>query len=138
MIFYSVYKKKISHFFSIFYLFIFILFPRTAHKMIAYFEEEAVLSYTEYLNMIKSNKIKNIDAPQIAIDYYNLNTDAKLSDLIVKVREDEMHHSKINHKYADLNNNDIIQKSDEKSLIRTIKLQKFSDSIITMETDKRS
>ena len=125
-------------FFSIFYLFIFILFPRTAHKMIAYFEEEAVLSYTEYLNMIKSNKIKNIDAPQIAIDYYNLNTDAKLSDLIVKVREDEMHHSKINHKYADLNNNDIIQKSDEKSLIRTIKLQKFSDSIITMETNKRS
>ena len=49
-----------------------------------------------------------------------------------------MHHSKINHKYADLNNNDIIQKSDEKSLIRTIKLQKFSDSIITMETNKRS
>ena len=37
-----------------------------------------------------------------------------------------------------LNNNDIIQKSDEKSLIRTIKLQKFSDSIITMETNKRS
>ena len=125
-------------FFSIFYLFIFILFPRTAHKMIAYFEEEAVLSYTEYLNMIKNNKIKNIDAPQIAIDYYNLNTDAKLSDLIVKVREDEMHHSKINHKYADLNNNDIIQKSDGKSLIKTIKLQKFSDSIITMETNKRS
>ena len=106
--------------------------------MIAYFEEEAVLSYTEYLNMIKNNKIKNIDAPQIAIDYYNLNTDAKLSDLIVKVREDEMHHSKINHKYSDLNNNDIIQKSDEKSLIKTIKLQKFSDSIITMETNKRS
>ena len=57
-------------------LFIFILFPRTAHKMIAYFEEEAVLSYTEYLNMIKNNKIKNIDAPQIAIDYYNLNTES--------------------------------------------------------------
>ena len=88
-------------FFSIFYLFIFILFPKTAHKMIAYFEEEAVLSYTEYLNMIKNNKIKNIDAPQIAIDYYNLNTDAKLSDLIVKVRADEIHHSKVNHRYAD-------------------------------------
>ena len=70
-------------FFSIFYLFIFILFPRTAHKMIAYFEEEAVLSYTEYLNMIKNNKIKNIDAPQIAIDYYNLKTDAKLDRKIV-------------------------------------------------------
>ena len=31
-----------------------------------------------------------------------------------------------------------LSKSDEKSLIKTIKLQKFSDSIITMETNKRS
>ena len=43
-------------FFSIFYLFIFILFPRTAQKKIAYFDEESVLRYNEYLNMIKNNK----------------------------------------------------------------------------------
>jgi len=125
-------------FFSIFYFGMFIIFPRTAHRMIAYFEEEAVTSYTDYLNMIENNKIENINAPQLAIDYYNLSSDAKLSDLIIKVREDEMHHSKINHKYADINNVKIVNNSHEKSLISTIKLQKFSNSIISMETNKRS
>tara|TARA_B100000927_G_C16438468_1_gene458677 strand:- start:122 stop:820 length:699 start_codon:yes stop_codon:yes gene_type:complete len=125
-------------FFSIFYFGMFIIFPRTAHRMIAYFEEEAVTSYTDYLNMIENDKIENINAPQLAIDYYNLSSDAKLSDLIIKVREDEMHHSKINHKYADINNVKIVNNSHEKSLISTIKLQKFSNSIISMETNKRS
>jgi len=125
-------------FFSIFYFGMFIIFPRTAHRMIAYFEEEAVTSYTDYLNMIENNKIENINAPQLAIDYYNLSSDAKLSDLIIKVREDEMHHSKINHKYADINNEKIVNNSHEKSLISTIRLQKFSNSIISMETNKRS
>ena len=125
-------------FFSIFYFGMFIIFPRTAHRMIAYFEEEAVTSYTDYLNMIENDKIENINAPQLAIDYYNLSSDAKLSDLIIKVREDEMHHSKINHKYADINNVKIVNNSHEKSLISTIRLQKFSNSIISMETNKRS
>tara|TARA_B100001113_G_scaffold200689_1_gene164433 strand:+ start:122 stop:820 length:699 start_codon:yes stop_codon:yes gene_type:complete len=125
-------------FFSIFYFGMFIIFPRTAHRMIAYFEEEAVTSYTDYLNMIENDKIENINAPQLAIDYYNLSSDAKLSDLIIKVREDEMHHSKINHKYADINNEKIVNNSHEKSLISTIRLQKFSNSIISMETNKRS
>ena len=35
-----------------FYLVFYILTPSTAHKMIAYFEEEAVRSYTEYLELI--------------------------------------------------------------------------------------
>ena len=125
-------------FFSIFYFLIFITFPRTAHKMIAYFEEEAVTSYTDYLNMIESGEIDNINAPKIAIDYYELDLNAKLSDLIVRVREDELHHSKTNHKYADINSKKIVKKGNEKSLISTIKLQKFSNSIISMEINKRS
>ena len=125
-------------FFSIFYFLIFITFPRTAHKMIAYFEEEAVTSYTDYLNMIESGEIDNINAPKIAIDYYELDLDAKLSDLIVRVREDELHHSMTNHKYADINSKKIVKKGNEKSLISTIKLQKFSNSIISMEINKRS
>jgi len=116
----------------------FILFPRTAHRMIAFFEEEAVTSYTEYLNMIENGEIENINAPQIAIDYYDLCSNAKLSDLIVRVREDEMHHSKTNHKYADIEIKSFVSKNHEKSLISTIKLQKFSNSIISMESNKRS
>ena len=33
--------------------------------------------------------------------YYKMKKTAKLSDLIIKVRADEMHHSEVNHKYAD-------------------------------------
>ena len=38
--------------------------------MIGYFEDEAVNSYTEYLNMVESGKVKDTPAPPLAIDYY--------------------------------------------------------------------
>jgi ubiquinol oxidase len=68
--------------------------------MIAYFEEEAVKSYTEYLTLVESGYVKNIPAPKLAIEYYNMRSDAKLSDLIKKVRADEEHHSKVNMEYS--------------------------------------
>ena len=87
--------------FFTFYLFMYIFFTRTAHKMIAYFEEEAVRSYTNYLDMIQNRQIENVDAPQIAIEYYNLSADAKLSDLVKCVRADEARHADANHRFAD-------------------------------------
>ena len=36
--------------FMAFYLFMYICFPKTSHRMIGYFEDEAVKSYTEYLD----------------------------------------------------------------------------------------
>ena len=96
--------------FMTFYTFMYIFFPRTSHRMIGYFEDEAVKSYTEYLELVESGKVLNIKAPQISIDYYNLPKDARLSDLIVSVRNDEMHHSKVNHSYA--NNLDLSANKD--------------------------
>ena len=87
--------------FMTFYTFMYIFFPRTSHRMIGYFEDEAVKSYTEYLELVESGKVLNIKAPNIAIEYYNLPGDARLSDLIISVRNDEMHHSEVNHNYAD-------------------------------------
>ena len=87
--------------FGLFYLFMYIFFTRTAHRMIGYFEDEAVKSYTEYLELVESGKVENIQAPKLAINYYRLGTDAKLSDLIRCVRADEEHHSETNHNYAD-------------------------------------
>ena len=83
-----------------FYFIIYIIDYKTAHRMIAYFEEEAVKSYTEYLELVESGYVKNIPAPRLAIDYYNMRSDAKLSDLIKKVRADEEHHSKVNMEYS--------------------------------------
>jgi len=82
--------------FWFFYFFLYVFFPRTAHRMIHYFEDEAVKSYSEYLSLVQKGVIENINAPKIAIEYYNLDNDARLSDMIIRVREDEMRHSKKN------------------------------------------
>jgi len=87
--------------FGLFYLFMYVFFTRTAHRMIGYFEDEAVKSYTEYLEMVESGKVENIPAPKLAISYYGIGSDSKLSDLIRCVRADEEHHSETNHNYAD-------------------------------------
>ena len=87
--------------FMVFYAVLYIIDFKTAHRMIGYFEEEAVRSYTDYLAMVESGQVENVPAPQLAIDYYKMKKDAKLSDLIKCVRSDEQHHSEVNHKYAD-------------------------------------
>ena len=96
--------------FMAFYLFMYICFPKTSHRMIGYFEDEAVKSYTEYLDLVENGTVMNIRAPRIAIEYYNLKKDARLSDLIISVRADEMHHAEVNHDYA----NDVQSKSSKK------------------------
>jgi len=87
--------------FMFYYFVLYVISYRLAHKMIAYFEEEAVRSYTDYLALVESGQVENVPAPQLAIDYYKMDKNAKLSDLIKKVRADEQHHSKVNHRYAD-------------------------------------
>ena len=86
--------------FMIFYFIIYVVDFRTAHRMIAYFEQEAVKSYTEYLKLVEEGSIENVSAPKLAIDYYSMKPNAKLSDLIKKVRADEEHHSKVNMEYS--------------------------------------
>ena len=87
--------------FGIFYTLLYIFFKKTAHRMIGYFEEEAVMSYSEYLAEIDSGKILNRPAPQIAIDYWDLGPDATLRDVVVAVRADEAGHRDKNHEFAD-------------------------------------
>ena len=83
-----------------YYLILYLISPSTAHKMIAYFEEEAVRSYTEYLDLIESGEIENVPAPKLAIEYYGMAPYARLSDMVKCVRADEQHHSEANHRMA--------------------------------------
>jgi ubiquinol oxidase len=106
--------------FMTFYLFMYIFFPKTSHRMIGYFEDEAVKSYTEYLDLVKSGKVLNIRAPKIAIEYYNLKKDARLSDLIISVRADEMHHAEVNHNYADSLKNKATKENINKSFDKDV------------------
>jgi len=87
-------------FFTSFFL-LYVISARTAHRLVAYFEEEAVYSYTEYLREVESGHIENVPAPQIAIDYWTLPANAKLRDVIIAVRDDEAGHRDANHQFAD-------------------------------------
>ena len=87
--------------FGAFYTILYIFFKRTAHRMVGYFEEEAVFSYTEYLNEIDSGKIPNIPAPEVAINYWGLDKSATLREVIEVIRDDEAGHRDRNHAIAD-------------------------------------
>jgi ubiquinol oxidase len=87
-------------FYNMFFL-LYLISPRTAHRVVGYFEEEAVFSYTEYLAGVDAGIYENIAAPQIATDYWNLPADARLREVIVVVRADEAKHRDVNHDFAD-------------------------------------
>ena len=84
-----------------FYFWLYLFAPRTAHRVVGYFEEEAVVSYTLYLEEIDAGRHENVPAPAVAIRYWNLPDDARLRDVILAVRADEAGHRDVNHRFAD-------------------------------------
>ena len=82
--------------FSILYLFS----SKTAHRVVGYFEEEAVISYTLYLKEIDEGRSPNVPAPAIARHYWKMADDATLRDVVLLVRADEAHHRDVNHGYS--------------------------------------
>ena len=90
--------------FILMYLFIYLISQKTAHRIVGYFEEEAVISYTEYLNEIEAGKIENIKAPEIAINYWNLPLNSRLKEVVKVIRDDEAGHRDVNHSFADILN----------------------------------
>jgi len=86
-----------------FYVGFFLLYlvsRRTAHRLVGYFEEEAVLSYTHYLEEIDAGRMPNVAAPAIAKRYWKLADNATLRDVVIVVRADEAHHRDVNHGLA--------------------------------------
>lgn len=82
------------------YFFLYLLAPRVAHRVVGYLEEEAVISYTQYLEQIDAGKVENVPAPQIAKDYWKLADDARLREVVIVIREDEAGHRDKNHDFA--------------------------------------
>ncbi|WP_295077318.1 alternative oxidase [Tabrizicola sp.] len=83
------------------YFWLYLFTPRTAHRIVGYLEEEAVVSYTQYLAEIEAGRVDNVPAPQIAIDYWHLPQTARLRDVVIAVRADEAGHRDRNHEMAD-------------------------------------
>ncbi len=87
----------------LFYVAFFLLYlvsARTAHRVVGYFEEEAVISYSLYLKEIDEGRSPNVPAPDIAKHYWKLPDDATLRDVVLVVRADEAHHRDVNHGFA--------------------------------------
>ncbi|MBX3455982.1 alternative oxidase [Ferrovibrio sp.] len=87
-------------FFNAFFV-LYLLAPKTAHRVVGYFEEEAVVSYTQYLAEIDAGRHENVAAPEIAIAYWKLPQQARLRDVVIAVRADEAGHRDVNHRFAD-------------------------------------
>jgi len=88
---------------AVFYVGFFLLYlvsARTAHRVVGYFEEEAVISYAMYLNEIDEGRSENVPAPPIATHYWKLPAGASLRDVILIVQADEAHHRDVNHSFA--------------------------------------
>lgn len=84
------------------YFLAYVVSPKLAHRIVGYLEEEAIHSYTEFLKELDKGNIQNVPAPAIAIDYWRLNPDATLRDVVVVVRADEAHHRDVNHYASDI------------------------------------
>jgi ubiquinol oxidase len=88
---------------GLFFNFFFVLYmvsPAVAHRMVGYFEEEAVVSYTRFLAEIDAGRIPNLAIPAFAHAYWSLGPDARLRELVIAVRADEQHHRDTNHYLA--------------------------------------
>ena len=83
------------------YFFLYLFAPKTAHRVVGYLEEEAVTSYTHYLEEIDAGRLPNVAAPRIAVDYWKLPAGARLRDVVLAVRADEAGHRDRNHGFAD-------------------------------------
>ena len=83
------------------YFWLYLFAPRIAHRIVGYLEEEAVVSYTQYLAQIDAGQVENVPAPQIAIDYWHLPQTARLREVVIAVRADEAGHRDRNHEMAD-------------------------------------
>ena len=91
--------------FIITYAIIYLISQRTAHRIVGYFEEEAVISYTEYLNELESGAIQDEPAPEVAINYWNLPLHSTLKDVVKVIRDDEAGHRDVNHNFANVIDN---------------------------------
>ncbi|ETZ05017.1 MULTISPECIES: alternative oxidase [Holospora] len=87
--------------FFVFFFLLYLFSPYTAHRMVGYFEEEAIYSYNKYLKAIEEGEVENIPAPMLAIEYWNLLPNARLKEVIEVVIQDEIRHRDTNHRFAD-------------------------------------
>ncbi|XP_063427500.1 uncharacterized protein LOC134711003 [Mytilus trossulus] len=73
----------------------YLMSPRFCHRFVGYLEEEAVVTYSKCIQDIQKGSMqhwKTQAAPEIAINYWKLQEDSTMLDVILAIRADEAHH----------------------------------------------
>ena len=91
----------VQWFFYVGFFLLYLISSKTAHRVVGYFEEEAVISYSHYLRELDEGRAENPPAPAIAIHYWKMPAGSMLRDVIRVIQADEAHHRDVNHSLAD-------------------------------------
>jgi len=87
------------------YFIAYLISPRFCHRFVGYLEEEAVMTYSFILELVRDDKLPmftSLPAPKIAVEYYHLPDGSMMADVIACIRADEAHHRDVNHTFATL------------------------------------
>ena len=91
---------------------LYLLHPRTAHRLVGYIEEMAVVTYTNILEMMETpgthlhDGWREMPAPEIAKTYWRLDDDATMYEVLQQVAVDETNHRDVNHTFASMASDD--------------------------------
>jgi ubiquinol oxidase len=83
------------------YLIVYVAAPGFAHRLVGYLEEQAIISYTDYLAELAATGGGDRPAPAVALKYWDLPDHATLRDVITIIRDEECHHRDVNHELSD-------------------------------------
>jgi ubiquinol oxidase len=89
------------------FFFAYLVSPKTCHRFVGYLEEEATKTYSYAIEDLESGKLPgwdNLEAPEIAIKYWNMPEGHRsMRDLLYYIRADEAKHREIHHTLGNLN-----------------------------------
>jgi len=91
-----------------FFIPLYVLSPRTAHRSVGYIEEMAVYTYSNIIELMGTPGTKLHEAwvhkpvPPIAKGYWRMDESATFLDLIKQITMDETNHRDVNHTFAEM------------------------------------
>jgi hypothetical protein len=90
------------------FIVMYVLSPRMAHRFVGYFEETAVVTYSQVIAKVEeegsllNTAWSHLEAPPIAKSYWRLPQDATFLDTLKQIAVDETMHRDVNHTFADM------------------------------------
>lgn len=95
--------------FILYYSLMYLVSHKMAHRFVGYLEEEAVKTYTNLIKELDEGRLPqwtHAPASPEAIKYWALSPNAKLRDVLVAIRADEVSHREYNHHFANMEKTD--------------------------------